>query len=564
MANKDEIAVLCHVRDVAQAPGLLQQGYRIGAGTAHISSELTGNGVKHLCLNDQVSDERLQQTLVSVADLLKNAEDEIDVSWPAALKSAVLTKLAKSLLAFHLQQALETQLGAEVLYIAGTSFERFPAVGKPVPLNSAPVNSDRPGQVSGLAEGLKQGRIWGRTYRLDFRSLSGKQARQPGDPPINIVIKPAPGKKQVSLPQLVLKAAVKSRALQPDLDVALDVPAVPAPECLSDLKLNSAEIAPDIRDFALRIAREAAIGFSSYRAAMTAFLNRNGLPEEAVFNHVRDEGLAGFAAALHEAKVECRMHSHGALMAFGDTPRHRIVEIIGAGHFNSTPAMSHLIPRSPLQVQLHCENQTVVKTVRLASPAVTASSRQQPFRIYYAPNFLPWPQNLWGISPSCFDTVECIRALSAAVAEMPATELLVRIKTTAADTATKNHFFENRALYPQDVAHVLDPGKGIIDASLGSHKVYLEKADLVVTEGLTSVMFDGLEMRKPLLLLNRSPLVTPSMPAWTAAELLERDGRNAVYSAHLGDRLPSVIDRIREKHQKSLLSDEELKHHVWV
>ncbi|QFT28921.1 hypothetical protein FIV00_00330 [Labrenzia sp. THAF82] len=559
MTHYDKTVVLCHVRDLDCVQDFLRDGYRIAAGTAHIAHELRIRRVDYLCLSNFVSDDLLSENLDQAWRVLEAVCGKTEGSWPADLRSAVLTKVAKALLAFYFRERLRNRLETEIYYTAGDALDRYLPIEKPVPLSAAPA---APEYNLSAIEG--PGVIWGREYRLDFRSLSGKQLPLSEEGLINIAIKPSPGKKSVSLHRIALRSAWKQRTFRPSFEVALDVPKALVPDCVERLDLSNVGLSATEYDYVLQTIQQAATGFSSYRAAMAGFLKRNGLPRSAILNHVRDEGLAGFASALHETNVECRLYSHGALMSYGNTPRHKIVDTIGAGHFNSAPSMSHLVPRSPLQVQKSDNRQMVEKLPHVTVLANVPTENGSTFKLYYAPNFLPWPQNLWGISPSCFDTVRCIEKFCAVVADISQIELFLRIKTTTRDTAQKGRFFENRGLYPQDVQHVLDPSNGIIDASFGSHKTYLENADLVVTEGLTSVMFDALEGRKPVLLLNRSALVVPSMPAWSIKDLLESDGRAAVYAASLDDPLRKVIETIHRKHKGRPLVDKELERYVWL
>lgn len=51
------------------------------------------------------------------------------------------------------------------------------------------------------------------------------------------------------------------------------------------------------------------------------------------------------------------------------------------------------------------------------------------------------------------------------------------------------------------------------NCAYGSHKALIEEADLVIIEGVTAARFEALEHRKPLLLLNKSPERTLSIPA---------------------------------------------------
>ena len=139
----------------------------------------------------------------------------------------------------------------------------------------------------------------------------------------------------------------------------------------------------------------------------------------------------------------------------------------------------------------------------------------------------------------------------------------LRIKTTPLDLA-KAGSKPFRGMLPEDVAHLIDPDAGIHDASVGSHANYMKDADLVVTEGLTAVMFEALELRIPVLLLQSSPLAVPSLPSIGLPNQGGLQQRGAVYSADVTSDLTSVLDQIKKSHQGAPLQDDELRSYIWV
>ena len=120
-------------------------------------------------------------------------------------------------------------------------------------------------------------------------------------------------------------------------------------------------------------------------------------------------------------------------------------------------------------------------------------------------------------------------------------------------------------IHPEDLSDLYEPAQGIYDASLGSHSAYLEQADLVVSGGLSAVVFDALERRIPLLLLLPHAERVRALPAASVAELFsDAAPPQPVYRASLEDDLGRVIRRIRDKHQNHTLTDAALAPYIWT
>jgi hypothetical protein len=159
--------------------------------------------------------------------------------------------------------------------------------------------------------------------------------------------------------------------------------------------------------------------------------------------------------------------------------------------------------------------------------------------------------------------LETVESLTQAVRDQDDTTLNLWIKTTPLDLA-KVGARPFRGMLPEDVAHLIAPERGIHDASVGSHASYMKDADLVVTEGLTAVMFEALEQRIPVLLLQTTPNAIPSLPAMKLPASLPFEERSAVYSSDVGQDLSLVLAQIKAAHQGAPLQDVELVPYVWT
>jgi hypothetical protein len=157
-----------------------------------------------------------------------------------------------------------------------------------------------------------------------------------------------------------------------------------------------------------------------------------------------------------------------------------------------------------------------------------------------------------------------MEALSDAIHKTPDTELFLRIKVTAKDLAKPGKRPANRGLFPEDVAHLITPEGPVHDASVGKHSELLENADVVVTEGMTAVMFEALEMRRPVVLLVPDPRAIPALPAAHMAEIAGTGKRAAVYVANPQDDLVALLRNLHHLHLNKPLTDAEVAPYIWT
>jgi hypothetical protein len=271
-------------------------------------------------------------------------------------------------------------------------------------------------------------------------------------------------------------------------------------------------------------------------------------------------------AAMTEAGVTVVQESHGNVVVHGAGSRRALAAALAGDGYTSFPGSRLIAPRSPLQAAGLPPGPRLAPSVRVAAPeAVPAAPAEgRPFRILAAPNFLPWPQAFPGFVPSCFECQKTMEALARAVAGDPAFELRIRIKTTVADVADERMMGVSRGVVPEDMADVTALSDNIRDASLGSHREGLLWADLVVTEGMTNVLYEALELRRPVLLLNLSSRRAPTVEAARPLGPGATSPQGPIYAAGCDEDLPAVLRAIRDRRMGQALTDADLEGLVWL
>ena len=532
--------------EVPDARRAAAEGRGLVAGSAHVRTLLADlDGVlsgRVVAGGDLVGPAGAAAIVGRVGDVAGALETRIgEAGVPDALRAILMAKAVQALFVWEGMRAAERAAGQEILRADGVPARRRPPdrlVTRGTAAREVP-----PGEVPAAR----------RPYELDLRSTSGlKMAAAPE----RLRLRP----RSVDKPDWVARIESRARLLTGGAGphtwkhVVPRLPGGGLAVRLDDL------LEPEGVEVLAGTLGETEATFRAFRSAGRRLLQRLGRPERAIFNNVGNPGLAGIAAALAEAGVPGEMASHGCLVAYGAGPRHLAARVLGQAVYNSFPGLSRLMPRSPLQARHLPAGAEVVREVRVR-PAEPRGAG--PFRVYHAPNFQPWESCPHGLSIDCFQTVRAVEALAAAVRRSAGVALDLRIKTTAKDMAKRERLKSPRGLMPGDVAHVIDAGAGVRDASLGSHAGYLAAADLVVTEGLTAVMFEALEHRTPVLLLSDGGIL-PSLPAVGAADLLAGAPRGAVYAATAADDLGAVLGAIRARHEGRPLTDAELADYVWV
>ena len=335
---------------------------------------------------------------------------------------------------------------------------------------------------------------------------------------------------------------------------------------IAPLTLGPSGLAPD---FEADLKSQIAVHRQRYQdyalSAKLALKRLRRLPSGSVFD-IMNPLQAATAQALRAHSIPRLMFSHGCMVAHGQGHRLWLAKLLADTAFNDGPAISQVAPRSPLQVAARRQAAEVVKTRRLAdyAPASGQSGTAQ-FQVLLALGVQNWQRALYGLSTTCFEARKIAEALAESLKRYPDILLNIRTKTSKEDLPKgASGKFRYISIVPEDLSDLYAPAQGIHDASLGSHSAYLEQADLVISGGTSAVVFEALERRKPLLILLPHAARVPALPAASVAELFSDAAPKPVYSASLEDDLGEVIRRIRDKHQRYTLTDEDLRPYVWV
>lgn len=516
---------------------ILQESYGLVAGNAHIASVLSQAGIAHRSGRElQSYDDAISATAATDADLAQIAPQLTALSEP--LFAIAMAILAREGLRHHALRLVARELDGPFLQSGLAGFG--PVTGR-LQGTRAIVAPYRPAQSGPV----KQAR-----FRMDFSSATGRKNSAHRAPAYQPRLSTRPAWQDRVLNGMAAMALLARPSIGQALRIRLqDAPAPQIPQI---------DTASGFAACANALVAETVALFAAAEHSMDTILALYGRPTEATFNHVGDAVVAGFQASLRKADVPCGMFSHGALAAWGDGPRHRVAEQLGA-IYNAFPGMTTLWPRACHLVPRKTDAQIITES-RLCAPRIR---RDGPFRIYAAPNFRPWSEGFWGLTNTCFDTLDLLSALAKAVRADPAMELFIRIKLTAKDVAQPHKRPANRGLFPEDVASLIHSHARIHDACSGSHSSFLAEADLVVTEGLTAVMFEALEARCPVLLLVPDQRAAPALPAAHVKHLAEPGYRTPVYTANPGDDLGLALNALRLAHQGRPLSDKEVSGIVW-
>lgn len=254
--------------------------------------------------------------------------------------------------------------------------------------------------------------------------------------------------------------------------------------------------------------------------------------------------------------------SHGAIVVYGGGNRQQAAAILAGGGYNWIPDADWLVPRSPLQTA-GAPPKRLLKVNRMVA-AYPRSAVTAGFKILFAPNFVRWNIAIPALTATCFDIHAIAGHMVSVLARRPDLEMDMRIKLTTKDAPSAHEMEIDRGLLPRDLERFFSAAKNIRNASALSWPRLLSDCDLVVTEGVTSVMFEALEHRKPVLLMNRSAKRVPSLPAWRLDELQKSTGRNAVYASSCEEDTEALLDAIIQRHHGKPLLDGELRQHCWV
>lgn len=289
----------------------------------------------------------------------------------------------------------------------------------------------------------------------------------------------------------------------------------------------------------------------SYQA-LQMFYSQNALPREAWFNHVKNTQMAALMTFLSDQGVPVKMQSHGGLHVFGTSDQAFITSALSDGMYNNYPAVADIHPRSICQVNKVYDKQNVeIQYTPYTCPKKASNKR---FTILFAPNFLNWWETNWGIHSTCFDIIKVLRHLIKLSEQSDAFVLNVRIKLGLSDTQKKADLVKMIGIHPGTVHHLLEKQANVRDVTLESYETSISSADLIVTEGMTSVIYDALERGKPVLCLRADREVR----GLAAGQRPGSNGRAVVYSDSIVDFGLPELEWLASNHFDKPLTNEEV------
>ena len=255
--------------------------------------------------------------------------------------------------------------------------------------------------------------------------------------------------------------------------------------------------------------------------------------------------------------------THGSIVSHGDATEKEALATAAAAGWIWSPATTDVFPRSPLADSGDDQSRARVHPAvyRTRSKELPSSARGGSFRILHAGNYLGWARTPW-VAPNEFEYYRALHDCAGAVEGLENVELSIRIKTTTGLLTNDPRKMQQAKLV------VLDPDtffeeagerRGLSRSEEPSIIDAILAADLVITEGWTSVMHDALELGRPVLLHTLSDRFA-HMPA--RRELPSEADRDAVYACN-SEALTEMLEAIVAAHKGRPLEAAEVGRYRW-
>lgn len=286
--------------------------------------------------------------------------------------------------------------------------------------------------------------------------------------------------------------------------------------------------------------------------ALEIFYSNNQLPNEAWFNFVKNTQMAALMSFLNDQGVPVKMQSHGGLHVFGTDSQELITSALSNGMYNNHPAVAYVYPRSIHQLNQVYGHQNL--KICYAPKLCRKQENNKKFTILFAPNFLNWWEANWGVHSTCFDVIKVLKHLINLTEDSNVIELNVRIKLGLSDTQKKSDLEKMIGIDPETINNLLEKHDNVRDVTLESYEASISSADLVVTEGMTSVIYDSLEHGKPVLCLR----AVREVRGLAAGQRPGSNDRAVVYSDSVDDFGLPELDWLAFNHVGKPLTSEEV------
>lgn len=525
---------------------LIADGHTLIAGSLSVLKLLQKQYIHVLDPSEFSSAIHPETTLSIVAEQLRVIEQQVGSKYNQMLKSVLMSELTKFLIHFHYVHELEKFLGGKIYCLENSTLVRFNQLHLPDPEYSP----GRPIRSSGISF-FKH-----KPYVLNLMTPTGRKVLATEANRNNFRLK----KSDLSLwicrfqnfARTVLRSKNKlgAKKICVPKSYSQNEPAIKMRDASSEL----------IEQLNILVTRVVEI-FNSHKIALDYFLAQWGAPMEVWLNCISGPEQAGYVAALCDSKSPIKMLSHGCMIIHGEPERQYVVSFLANSTYNFFPGITKIIPRSPFQVPKAIPDTKVEKVCRICDENMNGQIASK-LKIYAAPNFTRFRECLYPLSINCFDTYRNLTTLSENLAARTDVELLIRVKVAVEDNVKSIRKHNFRGLTPDDLADVFHDNTNVTDACYGSHQKYLMDCDIVVTEGISAVLFEALEARKPVILLGR-PGLAPSAPGQHLDDVDPLTPRSAVYWTHSAKEIAQNLDWLASRHKGKPLQKTELEKYVW-
>ncbi|MEZ5870629.1 MAG: hypothetical protein R3D32_02060 [Nitratireductor sp.] len=544
---------------------LANPGLGFVAGSKSLERAISETGLKYISSDGGFPESRQREALDSITALIRTistmlAEFGVRESWRHLVERELLQQLSAHQ-RFVLVAMRENADGMRLINGELASLEAGfgrPGASEPKVVSGSPTLSSPPF--------LPVLNPFSRPYVLDMRANNARTDPQPDWPRFLRMTLSARNRFHTvsqntqqavrSFYQRHKASRIKLLPLAPHVDERLAT-------AIGNISINCEHLSLSqsaLRSFVLHLLAE----LTASKATVDGFLNRFGQNLKLVVLDSPANPLeVALAHACLERGIETVEESHGCMVIHGGELRERASAIMASSGNNWTTDVRTIVPRSPVQAIRAPENCRIVPVNRV-KPQSGPSDQNKPFRILLAPNFFPWHMAIPALTATCHETLDVAKFLAGIVARRQDWQLDMRIKVTTADTPGAVSPQLDRGLLPYHVDPLADMGSNIRNASADSYSRSLEEADLVVSEGVTSVMIEALEYRTPVLLLNRSKERIPSMPAARLADMAGVERRFAVYASSTEEDCEAILQAISRLHKGRPLRDDEIGEFCWL
>lgn len=298
--------------------------------------------------------------------------------------------------------------------------------------------------------------------------------------------------------------------------------------------------------------------FIATKLAFEKYFSHSKLPRAVYFSMVKNPYMAAAMSYFKEQNVPIFMQSHGGMLSFGTEAQTYLSQKLSEGIYNFPPSADNIFLRSFTQKPYKNTDKIIrYKPVKFFDIPIEKNLSTNKFTILIALNFTNWGETCWGISSSCYDTLEVLQHISELARKTPLINWQIRLKFSIKDTPTKADLSKLQGLEPSLVNKIFKDIPNVENVSSASYSDLMSNCNIVVTEGITSVPFDAWDMRKPVIFLKHHELIRGSHPGMVLTSL-----NNATRAPYYIETIETLtverVKHIANLHSELDLSKDEL------